>query len=376
MSSAAPAIAVGAVACDPTVPGGLNRYTTELLPRLLESDGAVYAYGAAPALRSRTGGDLRMVSLPALARGDFVGNFLRMVWHQTALPADLKRRGARLFYSPVADGMLFPVCPQVTSVPDLIPLLFPESSPRLKYYYKHVLPRIVRASAAVITLSQASREDIRRLYGLEEERIHVVYPGYPTETFRPGSAERVDAVRRRHGLGDYVLSVGETRPYKNVPRLLEAFSLVRRPALKLVVVGRHVGRGIDLRSLARSLGIEDRVVLLGTVADDELAALYSGARAFAFPSLYEGFGIPALEAMACGCPVLASRAASLPEVCGDAALYIDPYDTRDIAQGLEQMLSDPALRASLSQRGLLRAARFSYGETARQVMAVLRACKS
>jgi glycosyltransferase involved in cell wall biosynthesis len=175
-------------------------------------------------------------------------------------------------------------------------------------------------------------------------------------------------------VGEYLLSVGETRPYKNIPRLLEAFARLDAPGLDLVLVGRHDPRERDLRALAERLGVGGRVRFLGFVPDEQLAALYSGAVAFVFPSLYEGFGIPLLEAMACGCPVVTSDLASMPEVCGEAAVYVDPSDADAIAAGMASVVGDREMSAALARRGLERAARFSYRSAAESILEVLRGC--
>lgn len=364
-----PSIAIGAVACDPASPGGLNRYTTELLPDLLD-EGCDLAYVASSALRHRDG-RVRLVPHPWLTRGDFTGNSLRFLWYQTLLRADLKHRGVDLFYSPVPDGMIRPPCRQVITIHDVLPLRYPESNPRLQYYYRYVLPRIITASSAVITVSRATKDDLVNWYGLDGDHIHVVYQGYRRDVFQPVPRDEVERVLARHGLGEYVLTVGETRPYKNIPRLLEAFAGVQRAGVQLVIVGRLNKRGVDLTAMARSLGIQDRVRFMDGVPDDVLAALYSGARVFAFPSLYEGFGIPPLEAMACGCPVLVSRSSSLPEVCGEAALYVDPLEVSSIREGLDRLLADAVLSSDLASRGLERAKTFSYNVAASNIYRIL-----
>jgi glycosyltransferase involved in cell wall biosynthesis len=299
---------------------------------------------------------------------------MRLLWHQAILPAALRRERASVFYSTVPDGMLSPPCPQVITIHDVLPLRFPAAAPRLKHYFRYVVPRLIEASSAVIAMSEATRQDIQAFYGVDGSRIHVAYQGYRADIFRPAGEEEVGRIRSRYDLGDYLLSVGENRPYKNINRLLKAFARLRAPGLKLVLVGRQSARGTDLRSLAESLGVGRQVVFLGFVSDAELAAVYSGARAFVFPSLYEGFGIPPLEAMACGCPVVSSGTGSMPEVCGNAAVYVDPLDVEDIARGISELLSDPDLRARLRRRGIERAAGFSYRSTALRILEVVRAC--
>jgi glycosyltransferase involved in cell wall biosynthesis len=178
---------------------------------------------------------------------------------------------------------------------------------------------------------------------------------------------------RRAGLaGDYVLVLGETRAYKNLHGVLRAFARVRPAELTLAVAGRA---DEGARRLAHALGIAARVRWVDAGDDETLADLYAAARAFVFASFHEGFGIPPLEAMACGCPVVASRAASVPEVCGDAAAYVDPADVEEIADAITRVAGDDGVRGEMRERGIARAARFGYDDAAREIAAVLAAAE-
>lgn len=365
---------MGAITSDRPAAGGIHRYTGEVLRELLRLDPR--AMGVVASERMLEGGEsdsrLRLVHPARMAHGSFTGNLSRLLWHQTSLPRLLRRVGAGAFYSPVPDGMLAPTCPQVVTIHDVIPLRFPSSSPRLHHYFRMVVPRIARASAGVIAMSAATRADVVELLGVDPERVHVAHQGYRTDVFRPAEAEETAPIRTRYGLQRYLLAVGEGRPYKNIPRLLRAFALLRDREIQLVVVGRVARQEVDLPALARSLGIAERVRFSGFIPDEELRLLYAGAEAFVFPSLYEGFGIPPLEAMACAAPVVCSDRSSLPEVCGDAAVYVDPDREEAIAHGIERVIGDEALRAALRQRGLERAKTFSYRRTAEKILEVIR----
>lgn len=312
-----------------------------------------------------------MVRPRMLSQSNFKGNLLRLAWHQLSLPAELRRARTSVLYSPVPEGMLSPPCPQVITIHDVLPLRFPEVYPRLRYYFRHVLPKIIASSSAIIVDSEATAADVRRFYHVTDKPIHVVYPGYNSVLFRPPHALAVERVKKNHQLDQFVLSVGETRPYKNIRRMIEAFAAVKLPELQLAIVGKGSKMDPDLKGLPASLGIADRVRFLGYVPDEDLVALYGGARAFIFPSLYEGFGFPVLEAMASGCPVVASTASSIPEVCGDAAEYIDPFSVASIVEGVRCVVSEPALQISMRQRGLERAMKFSFEDAGRRVLEIL-----
>jgi glycosyltransferase involved in cell wall biosynthesis len=249
--------------------------------------------------------------------------------------------------------------------------------PMNRIYLGLMMPRFLRRADAIITISECSRRDAGRLYGISAERLHVIYEGVDLR-FRPvEQPERLAEVRRRYGLaGEYLLAVGTIEPRKNLSMLLDAFLAVRtqtgRQDLRLVVVGK---KGWLFQSFFRrlaELGLDDgtQVVFPGYVSTEDLPALYAGAACFVFPSLYEGFGLPVLEAMASGAPVVCSNASSLPEMAGDAALMVDPSNTAGFASAIERVLADGDLRSQLRARGLRRSAQFTWERTARQTMEV------
>lgn len=340
---------------------GLNRFAGEVLKEFMTREEQPVVYTTLPEIKGKYG-DLVKIFPESLNRYGFKGNLLRLLWHQTILPLDLKFDKISILYSPVPEGMLFPVCRQIITVHDLLPLLFPEVYPRVKFYFRWIVPRLIKASAAVIADSLSTRQDIEKYYNITDKPIHVVYPGYGDDVFFPQTDERIKMAKSKYRLNQFVLCVGETRPYKNVRRLIEAFAKVGVPGLTLAVVGKINRLDKSILGLPSTLGIVDKVKFLDYVPDDDLAALYSGAKAFVFPSLYEGFGIPPLEAMACGCPVVVSNAASLPEVCGDAGYYINPYNTDNIAEGIYKAVTDGNLQRYLTEKGLMQVKQFSYSK--------------
>jgi len=265
----------------------------------------------------------------------------------------------------------------VATIHDLGYLAFPDEHPPATRFLRDRANRwsALRATR-VVAISEATWRDLVRHYQTPPGKIDVVHHGLDP-AFRPiRDRARLDAVRARYGLDQpYLIFVGTLQPRKNLERLLLAFDRVvgRAPRpLQLALVGKIGWQEERFRRALARMRAPERVRVLGYVPDADLPTLLSGALALAFPSLYEGFGLPALEAMACGAPVLASSTSSLPEVVGDAGLLVDPLDVDAIADGLERLVSDPDLRATLTARGLQRAAGFTWERAARATLAVLR----
>ena len=260
-------------------------------------------------------------------------------------------------------------CPQVAVIYDLLPLFFPEQFPRLKHYFRFILPRVLKTVAVVVAGSESTKRNLVKHYGLESSRIRVIYPGGgAVQQSYPKSSARVAT--------PYLLYVGNQYPYKNLQRLIEAFSeLVNGTFLiNLFWRGREDPRFFpDLQRKAVELGLATRVKFVDYVSKEQLPRLYAEAALFVFPSLYEGFGLPVLEAMAYGCPVVAANGSSIPEVCGEAALYFDPTDVGDIVRVLAKVLTTSDLRAHLTGQGDKRVHDFDWGKTADQYYRLLSA---
>lgn len=298
------------------------------------------------------------------------GHLWRLLWTQTALPLRAAMAGARVLLNAVPEGPLRGPCPQVTVVHDILPLAFPTESSRQRWYYRHFVPAVLRASAIVIAVSAQTRHDLLASYGIPPDQVVVVPPGVDHARFRSGHPD-VTAVAAQLGLQQYVLFVGNLRPHKNLPRLLEAFAMVDTHATLALVGFQDPRYGPSLVQRATALGIANRVRFLGFVPDAMLPALYAGALLVVIPSLYEGFGLPVLEAMACGTPVIASTGGGLREAAGDAALLVDPLDVEGLSRAMQWVLDDPRLRDALRARGIAHAAKFQWADTARHVLSVL-----
>ncbi len=293
---------------------------------------------------------------------------------QWRLPRLLHTLGAHVYHSTYYLMPYRPGRPTVLTVYDVIPLRFPATvSRRARLLFRLTLALALRAADAVLCISKATARDVQALFSVPEERIHVT-PLAADAYFRPVASQEREALVNRLGLPDrYVLYVGSNKPHKNLERLVRAWALVCPDDVTLVIAGPWLPAHSAPRALAARLGLDGRQVrFLGPVPERDLPALYSGALGFVFPSLYEGFGLPVLEAMACGTPVACSRAGSLPEVAGEAALYFDPTDVTDIASTVQLLLEDENVRASLRSAGLARAAHFTWERTASQTLTAYR----
>ena len=255
--------------------------------------------------------------------------------------------------------------PNVVTVHDVIPLLFPEHHPRQYHFYRHFLGPALRRAAAIVTPSAATRNQLGLCYGLPRDKIHVIHHG---PTVPALAAPRQQATRR-----PFILCLAPPNPIKNVAALLKAFALIQdRVREDLVIAGAGIGEDVDLQRRANGAVAGGRVALRPDVSEGEKIRLLDAASALVCASLDEGFGLPPLEAMSRGCPVIASRAGSLPEVCGSAAAFVDPRDVRDIASTIRRLLGDEPWRRALIRRGLKRARAFSWQLSARRHIDVLK----
>jgi glycosyltransferase involved in cell wall biosynthesis len=292
-----------------------------------------------------------------------------------SIPVKLRRLGAGLLHSPHYVLPLLCRTPSVVTIHDCIHLLFPQYLPSQMAwnYARFMMGSAIRRSTQVLTVSEASRRDILRFYPeADPERVLVIPNAIDQALLDDPGEEETERVRERYQIrGRFVLYAGNIKPHKNLDRLIAAFGLLKQRSghedLKLLIIGDEINKYGSLRRSVEAAGVRHDVRFFGFVPERTLAALYRLASVFAFPSLYEGFGLPPLEAMACGTPVVTSRMSSLPEVVGDAALLVDPYDVVDIAAGLERTLGDDALRSDLIARGRERAAAFSWERSVRAI---------
>jgi glycosyltransferase involved in cell wall biosynthesis len=298
------------------------------------------------------------------------------VGEQITVPLDLRRAGVDLFHEP--HYVLPPLvpCRSVVTIHDCIHLRFPQYLPnRMAYAYARTfLWAATHQADRIITVSEASKRDILEYFHVPPERIEVIYNGIDERFWTPPPEDAIERVRERYQLTDpFILYTGNIKPHKNLERLIDAFHQLRREGLdqvKLLIIGDEISKYATLRRAVHRHKLHKHVRFHGFVPDDTLAVLYRLAAAFVFPSLYEGFGLPPLEAMASGTPVVTSNVSSLPEVVGDAALLIDPHDVDAIAGAIRMVLTDAALRDDLRARGFRRAREFSWERSVARVRSI------
>ncbi|MFO8058447.1 MAG: glycosyltransferase family 1 protein [bacterium] len=356
--------------CVLTTGTGLHVVSTEITRELIQKAGdRLVIYTPSEELISAGAESARATSSLLSPDHGFKASVSRLAWLHSGFPLRMLKDKVSVAYSPVDEGMVWCPLPQIITCWDILVLLYPEIYPRKKYYYYYLMPLVLRACKAVICGSENTMKDIRREYRLPDKPMHVVYPGINHETFKPAESSFITA---NYGLNRYVLYVGEMRPYKNLERAVEAFSRARLPEHKFVIAGKKDEKFYPtLREKVEELKIEDRVLFTDYLPAEHLPGMYSGADVFVFPSLYEGFGMPPLEAMACGTPVVTSRKASLPEACGDAAFYVDPYNVDSIAQGIYKVATEPGLCQALIEKGFERARLFTWSKSADKVLGIL-----
>ena len=349
-----------------TAPTGTEGYSYHLLrallPNLREQYDVTLYFRQPPQVEDFAGINCRVIPFPRL------WTHIRLSWEMAFNAPDL------LFIPAHVLPIIHPRRSLVT-VHDLGYRYFPRTHPVKQRLYLDLSTRWnAHMASHVLADSDATRQAIVREYHVSPEKITVAYPGYRSNLKRQDNPVVLSAMKARYGiLGDYVLHIGRIQPRKNLQRLISVFHnlLPRYPELQLVLAGPMGWLSQPIRDHVQQLGIEKNVLFPGYIAEEDKSAMISGARVFAYPSLYEGFGFPALEAQVCGTPLLTSTTSSLPEVAGDGAVFVDPEDEDAIAAGLRQLLEDDDLRQTCIHRGHQNLKRFSWEKTAQTVQGAM-----
>lgn len=366
-------------------PGGFKTYTRNLIAALADIDAKneYVLYIDRPADQ-----DTPLPDQPNFTTCIVPGSLplLGMPWReQVGLSRQATRDKLDLLHSPSLTAPLCLTCPSVVTIHDMIwffPERFSKGSPSsgkrklMGWYYRFVPHFAARRAAALLTVSQAAKESIVRHLGLPPSQIFVTHEAAGHIYRRVDDPEKIEALRQKHNLvSDFILAIGSADPRKNIATLVRAYALLPtflQEQYQLAIVWTHNLLAADLAEQIEALDINSRLQFLERVSDEELVLLYNAASLFVFPSLYEGFGLPLLEAMACGTPVVAANNSSIPEIVGEAALLIEAEDTEAMAGTIARVLVDEILRTVLIEKGLKRAASFSWTKCARQTVAVYR----
>jgi glycosyltransferase involved in cell wall biosynthesis len=296
------------------------------------------------------------------------GHFNRLLWTQFQLPKIYKKLNSYLLFSPIPEAPLFSSCNFVVTVHDLIPLRFPKKLSPLVPYFKYYIPQVLKQAKHIICDSRSTADDLINYYNIPAQKITVILLAFDKNNFKPIEIEPSSNKNK-----PYFVYIGRPDPHKNLSRLIEAFSKISNPQeYELWLVGSKDDRYTpNLENQAQELGIKNQVKFLDYVTYNQLPLIINGALGLVFPSLWEGFGLPVLEGMACGTPVITSNISSLPEVAGDGAILINPYSIKDITNALESLIKDESLRMELKQLGIQRASNFTWEKTAQQTMEIL-----
>ena len=353
-------------------PTGLGIYTLNMINALIRIHSKTQIWASKDYGFSANADQVHLVlqRLPFLKRYAYL---LRPFWMETIFPKQLRKADIDILYSPVPGGMRCCPVPHLITIHDLTPITVPEDSPApVVWNFRHRLPKILNNATAVIAISQHTKNDLCSFYGINAAKIHVIHGAYDHQCFFP---EKNLKILSKFGLQNfpYILAVGSVSPRKNFFGLLKAVSRIQNDIPHhLVIAGpRSPAENMKIQNAADQLGLSDRLHLLPYLPNQSLRALYSNAALFAYPSLYEGFGIPVLEAMACGAPVLAANTTSIPEVAGNAAFLIDPNNIDAIANGIFKITTNQDAKKQYSKRGLKQVKNFSWEKSARQLIQLI-----
>lgn len=348
-------------------PTGISIYAQNVVPHLGELSPCVLKSGSP--LTPLIKGGISTQKIPEGMSPDFgsKGHAKRLIWTQFSLPKIYRELNASLIFSPLPEMPLYTKCRTVVMVHDLIPLRYPDRRSPLQYYQKFVLPKVLNQAEHLVCNSQATADDVINYFGISSDKITPIPLAYDAKHFRV-----IDNLPKPEK--PYFLYLGRHNPHKNVLRMIQAFAqLPNHKDYEFWLVGSQDKRYTPaVKILITELGLENNVLLKNYVSQQDLPKIINQAIALVFTTLWEGFGLPVLEAMACGTPVITSNQSALPEAAGDAALLVNPEDIGAIANAMQDITQDKTLRSELREKGLTQAQQFSWGKTGKQTAEILK----
>ena len=344
-------------------PTGLSRYGVELCSCLLRSLPKAKIYTKLKELEDLFPEQVVSKGPKFKHPANLGSNLKRLLWLQSGMRLNLHLQKPSLNFAPIAEGIIYSPVPQIVTIHDLLPLYDPVFMPRWKTYYSKILPKILKNHCTnIICISEFTKNELSKYYPeINENLIKVIHPG-----FNPSSFQNIREFifSDKFGFNDYFLLVGEGRPYKNLELVPKALSIYTGNSI-LAICGRIPDdEKMRIQEIANEVGVGSRLRWLGYVSDEDLGLLYKNSNAFIFPSLYEGFGLPLLEAMSFGAPILCSNAASLPEVGGNVPIYFDPSDPIDLSQKMELLVHNQTIVEGMRTAGFQRVKHFTWEESA------------
>lgn len=295
-----------------------------------------------------------------------VGGLARFLWTQFALP--FKGGKDDIIYHPFQYISILSPAKQIMTIHDLIPIRYPKVAKHQYIYYKYLMPILIKKSDKIICISESTKNDLIDIYQIQENKISVIYNGYDKNLFNKKNINR-KILNKYHIDYGYMVMVGASYPHKNIEVAIKAFEEIDN--CKLIIVGKDSSYILKLKALVKELNIEEKVKFVGYVPDEDLPTLYGCSKGFLYTTLYEGFGLPILEAMACGALVLCGNNSSLPEVYGDSALVLDLNNIDDVRAKIELAIKDNKLRNELLRRSEKNINKFSWNKTAREIYNVI-----
>ncbi|MBC7848611.1 MAG: glycosyltransferase family 4 protein [Chitinophagaceae bacterium] len=349
-------------------PTGVGVYTYNIinnLQRLYQSDPTRSLEVFTPS-RSFLNKSVAIIKLPNILQSSRFGKtaaLTRFLWNLILYPVVAKRMS--LLVSPTTHGSLA-LSNQLITIHDLLSLRYDNISKHQRFYFTYVLPRLVKKTKKIIAISESTKKDVVHFLNCPPEHVKVIYNGYDKEQFYQSNVSGTD-IYSKYKLQKYILAIGPTYPHKNFATLLHAYAklpVAEREMYPLVIAGGMKKYLRSLEAIVNALALQKHVHFLGYVPQELMRSLYTEALMLVFPSLYEGFGFPLLEAMACGCPVASSQTSSMPEVCGNAAIYFDPLSADSILSSMRSIIVSAEVRNNLITKGLERAKLFSWEKAA------------
>ncbi len=348
---------------------GIHTYTRQILNHLPRDDELSYRVFTQQGVDSYLDAGVQVVS----SRVPTANPMLRIAWEQSAWPTLARQAGVDLLHSMAFVTPVLTRLPTIVTVYDLSPVHYPEAfTPFKRWYLQTQMRRSARAATRVVAIAEDGKRDIHESFGVPLERIDVVPPVVGAE-FRPIPTTDFADFRQQHNLTrPFILHVGTLQPRKNIPILIKAFAALKNPELDLVLIGGKGWLYDEIFTLVEQLGLKNNVHFTGFASAETLPYYYNAASLFVMPSVYEGFGIPIVEAMACGTPVIVANASSLPEVAGEAGLLFDPNDVDELTERINSVLTNKAQTVIMRDRGLVQAENYSWTQSGHKMADIYR----